>query len=65
MLSARMLAQLAHVASRDADALYYANLRGRDDNEVARLNILSRALAYRARELGCVDQSGDALFSSA
>jgi hypothetical protein len=65
----KILAELAMVASIDAQAIAdpyaWPPRRPMDDGErreVERLNVLSARFAYKAREFGCCDMGGDALF---
>lgn len=61
----RLHAELAVVARLEADELYYdVPMQQRDEREIARLLCISRTAAYRARTMGRVDQSGDALFGA-
>ena len=69
-LSGKLLAELAWVAQRDADAVggdRYAwppppPLTPEQRVESDRLRVLADRLAYKARERGFVDMGGDALF---
>lgn len=71
-MTGKLLAEIAWVSFNDAEAIsdsyaWPARPPLTDDElrEYERLRCLSSRLAYRARELGCVEQGMNALFGGA